>query len=438
MSSNPTYDERALAQDLNSLSFSERQQIELDIHGVADEVPETPVFVAEKLNDLREEIRKLPQGLRRAYDRAVFLRPQIASDDAFLLMLLRAKRFDPEAAAYLLAIYYQSKLELFGDALLVQRITLMDLTENERETMKGGCYLHLRGQERKGRVILYSRIAAWDLLDPLALVRRTWYINSVIEDDDVQQRKGAILMLDLTGHIKHTPMEIVKFFAMIQRHMETILFRVDSVHLLYDNAALNTFFKSLFGVLRPDLRLRHRCHFGSSLEIQYSLRTFGINIEDCIGPRKDSYSQENIHKYLERRLPVEEARRRQEEPFTAPTSKIALYPNQVDILLGRHKVALTWPGNLMYNKLIESQAPRYIAVNGQDRVEKTLIAFQTIHVLQREYGARFLTRKEDCWETTDDAEVQPKVSQSLRGAARGMLHTKGAVGYSKGPEPRRQ
>jgi hypothetical protein len=335
-------------------------------------------------------------------------------------MFLRAKRFDPEDAAYLMVVYFQSKLELFGDELLVQKITWTDLTHNEQEMVKDGGYLHLKGYECKGRVILYVRVCTWDLADPLGLVRGTWYINSAIEDDAEQQRRGAILMLDLKGQIKHTPMEIVKFFATVQKHMETILFRVDCVHILYDNPALDSFFKSLLGVLRKDFRLRHRFHFGSALEIQYSLRTFGINVEDYLGPDQDSCFRENNVRYLQERLRIEEEWRQREEPFTRPTSKIALYPNRNDILLGRHKVAPTWPGNMMYNKLIDSQAPRYVLANGHARLEKTLIAWQTIHVLHREYGARFLTRKEDCWEAMEEAEVQPKVSQSLRVAARGV------------------
>jgi hypothetical protein len=132
----PLYDERALAEDLNSLSFQERQQMDEEIHGVAGEVQETPDFIAEKLQAMRAMVRKLPG--RRAYDRAAFLRPQLVADDSFHLMFLRAKRFDPEDAAYLMVVYFQSKLELFGDELLVQKITWTDLTHNEQEMVKDG------------------------------------------------------------------------------------------------------------------------------------------------------------------------------------------------------------------------------------------------------------------------------------------------------------
>jgi hypothetical protein len=414
----PIYDERALAEDLNSLTFEQRQQIDEEIHGVADEVRETPEFIAGKLQAMRDEARKLPLGQRKAYDRAVFLRPQIETDDSFHLMFLRAKRFVPEEAACLMAIYFQSKLELFGEALLVQHITWVDMTPQDQEFVRSGGYLHLRGKERKGRIILYSRVFSWDLSDPMAIVRGIWYVNSAIESDPEQQRRGAVVLFDLMGQSTHSLVEIVRFFAMVQKHVETILFRVDSVHILYDNPALNGFFKSLFGVIRQDFRLRHRCHFGSNLEIQYSLRTFGIDIKDCVGPGIDAVWKEIIQRQWNERLRAEEEWRRKEEPFTRPTSKIALYPNKHDIILGRSKIAPTWPGNLMYNKLIESQAPRYVSVHGQNRVEKTLIAFQTIHVLRHEYGARFLSRKEQYWEAAEEAEVQPKVSQSLRVAAR--------------------
>jgi len=114
---NPVYDGRALAEELNALSVKDRERMDEEIHGVADVNPELPEFVAEKLEALRLELQKVyPQqgeGLRRAYDLAVFFRPQIVSDDAFLLMLLRAKGFDARAATGLLLQYYRSKLDLF-------------------------------------------------------------------------------------------------------------------------------------------------------------------------------------------------------------------------------------------------------------------------------------------------------------------------------------
>jgi len=299
--------------------------------------------------------------------------------------------------------------------LLVQKITWNDLTPREQERVKTGQQLHLKGIDPKGRVVLFARASSWDLSDPVSLVRQLWYVNSAIIDDDEQQRKGAIMIMDLTGPSRHAPIDIVKFFAMAQKHQETVLFRIDCMHLLYDSPALDTFFKSLFGVMTAELRVRHRFHFGSSLEIQYSLRTFGIDIEGYIGSQAEEFSQASIRRHLEERLRAEEAWRKREEPFTQQTSKVALCPNQNDILLGRNKFAVSWPGNLMYNKMIESRARRYVAITGQDRVEKTTIALQTIHVLQSDYGARFLNRKGDCWEA---AEIRPKVSQSLRMAAR--------------------
>lgn len=417
------YDERDLAKDLNALSFEERRRIDEEIHGVADAIQETPDFISSKLSAMRDAIHKLTPAKRKAYDQAIFLRPSYGTDDSFHLMFLRAKRFEATDAASLMVAYFRSKLDLFGQDLLTRKITWQDLTEKEHSLIQSGAYLHLKDREQTGRLIAYASINIWDLSDPLAMIRACWYNNAAIEEDSLQQQKGAVIMMDFRGKIRHTLLEIVRFFQSIQQHMETLLFRVDSVHILYDNLALdNYFFKSFLGVLRQDFRIRHRFHFGSNIEIQYSLRTFGINLEGCMELGRPMTSQRINDNLLERQA-TEDAWRKREEEYTKSSSKIALYPNKNDIIVGRHQLTPSWHGNMVYNKLIESQAPRYIAANSMNRVEKILIAFQTIHVLRQEYDARFLTRRENDWEAMEEVDVQPRVSQALRLAAR-MLSTK--------------
>jgi len=42
-------------------------------------------------------------------------------------MFLRARRFEPDDAAILLAAYFQAKRDLFGDDVLIHRITWDDV-----------------------------------------------------------------------------------------------------------------------------------------------------------------------------------------------------------------------------------------------------------------------------------------------------------------------
>jgi len=77
------YTDADLAGDMNSLSFAERQAVEEDIHGVSDVIKETPDFVTEKIEEMKQALAKVNSQQRQAWDRAVFLRPAFAEDVRF-------------------------------------------------------------------------------------------------------------------------------------------------------------------------------------------------------------------------------------------------------------------------------------------------------------------------------------------------------------------
>jgi len=116
-----------LAAALNALTFAERQAMEADIHGVDDVIEETPVFVADKIEKMRQALERINSRQRQAWDRAVFLRPALARNDTVHLTFLRARRFRPEDAAEMMVAHFQAKRELFGDDLLIHRITWDDV-----------------------------------------------------------------------------------------------------------------------------------------------------------------------------------------------------------------------------------------------------------------------------------------------------------------------
>jgi hypothetical protein len=102
--------------------------------------------------------------------------------------------------------------------------------------------------------------------------------------------------------------------------------------------------------------------------------------------------------------------------------------------MGRNKmVAVAWAGNIMYHKVIQQFVHRYIEAQAGDRIEKTLIAVEILHVLHNKYGARFLARKVTVWEVIDDSEAQKKISQALRMLARDIVCQNGAASSTLPP-----
>jgi hypothetical protein len=122
------YGDAELAADMNALTFAERKEIEEDIHGVSDGIEESEEIIAFSIAQMKDTLAKLSPRSRQAWDRAVFLRPALCEDRKLFLMFLRARRFRPLEAAMLLTAYFRAKRDLFGDELLIHRITWQDVS----------------------------------------------------------------------------------------------------------------------------------------------------------------------------------------------------------------------------------------------------------------------------------------------------------------------
>lgn len=125
----------------------------MQVHGVNSIVEETPEFVAERVAAMRSELAKFSVTKRRAFDRAIFLKPRLEKDTKLYLLFLRSERFDPISAAQKLCLHFDHKLELFGEVNLPKEITLDDLDEDDLEIFQTGCQLVLPHKDRSGRTI---------------------------------------------------------------------------------------------------------------------------------------------------------------------------------------------------------------------------------------------------------------------------------------------
>lgn len=149
-------DDTMVADELNQLSLEEREIAMAELHGVAD-IPaeEAPDRLEVLLKNILEEIAKLPKSNkeRRAWDRAVFLRPSLLHDKEFLTMFLRADRYDPASTARRLCKHFHYKLELFGEERLVRPITMDDLNEDDIDVFRSGFFQILPKTDTVGRSV---------------------------------------------------------------------------------------------------------------------------------------------------------------------------------------------------------------------------------------------------------------------------------------------
>lgn len=153
--------ESVMAEELRGVCHLEREQAYEELHGVfggppeASTFQETPDLVDTSLTLLKLELDRIPMRKKRAYNRALFLKPSLEDDRAFALMFLRADRFEVPAAAQRICRFFEDKLLLFGEAKLVSKLTLDDLSEDDIAALRSGVGHLLPHKDRSGRRLFF-------------------------------------------------------------------------------------------------------------------------------------------------------------------------------------------------------------------------------------------------------------------------------------------
>jgi hypothetical protein len=146
-----------LAQELNQMSFQERECVNEEIHGVNTlAIDEAPAFVNEKLMLLDLALdRWIAPHQKMAYLEALRLNSQYVHDvETFRLPFLRAELFDVHRAALRAVKFLDYMYELFGSEALMRPIFLSDFNDTDLKMMKEGFFQVIPGRDRSGRRIM--------------------------------------------------------------------------------------------------------------------------------------------------------------------------------------------------------------------------------------------------------------------------------------------
>jgi hypothetical protein len=107
------------------------------------------------LDQLQEELEKIPN--KDAFNRVRLVCPEEADSDDFRLVFLQSDRFNVQIAARRIVMHFRHKLELFGQDLLGKKISLSDLTKEDRDPLKcGGVEMFLANDNRTRSVIVIN------------------------------------------------------------------------------------------------------------------------------------------------------------------------------------------------------------------------------------------------------------------------------------------
>jgi hypothetical protein len=131
---------------------------------VMDVVDEKPSMVEERLIQLEMELSMLLDEDLSAYRLAHSINPSYTSDAKFRLQFLRAERFHVKNAARRMVRYFREKLDLFGPEKIGKaRITLDDLSEEDKVALASGYMQWLPDRDRSGRLIYLAdpALAYW-------------------------------------------------------------------------------------------------------------------------------------------------------------------------------------------------------------------------------------------------------------------------------------
>jgi hypothetical protein len=171
--------EAVAAEEMNQLTGQEREMAYEELHGVSDNsFQETPELIETSLVLLEYELKSIPKRKKRAYNRALFLKPSLATNRSFQLLFLRADRFDAPAAAQRMCRFFEEKLNLFGDEKLVKKITLDDLDPDDISGLCNGAGHLLPHKDRSGRLIFFADYYYLDFKDWKNVVSSTTSVSS--------------------------------------------------------------------------------------------------------------------------------------------------------------------------------------------------------------------------------------------------------------------
>jgi hypothetical protein len=252
-----------LVEELNTLSLQERQQVEEEVHGVADEIKEDVQFVEEKLEELNLQINKIRK--KPAYDLALFLYPAYVTDRAFLLMFLRCECFGVALTAKHIVNHFEVKLEYFGIDKLVKDIAFEDLDEDDRANI-GGSHWWLKAKDTAGRSLFFVvQKAAPKYKHPRNVIRALWWILMSGLRDEEAQKNGVVVVnffLDLDAGSQAWDTEL---FQHSRKLTDAMPMRVSAHHFCFDNPKIRPVMGWIQMLIKTQGRVRFRAHFGKCI-----------------------------------------------------------------------------------------------------------------------------------------------------------------------------
>lgn len=168
--------------------------------------------------------------------------------------------------------------------------------------------------------------------------------------------------------------------------LNSLVVKVRAIHVCYSDPLADLVLGLMCDTMEKRFLCRFQTHFGTEIECQYSLMSFGIPLG--VLPLKADGTVDFRH----HREWINRVERGANDEILGNSAKEleekahGCLPKHEDVLLGRGRRGLNWPGNIELRRMVKEAQPRYESV---DRYNKQLIA-HTIYHRMKKTGAQFL------------------------------------------------
>ena len=282
--------------------------------------------VQTSLTQLDECIERMPVQQTQAYLYAVRHVPHLVMTESDPVRFLRFFDFDADAAAKRLVLYWNRRVEVFGDRAIRPMTMTSDgaLSEDAKELFLTGT-LVLLPEDNEGCSVLCFDPSRRLIHSPVARQQASFYMSQIVAENEVSQTKGLVVIA-IAIDPKHDEIQqkCTRLF------LKTNAIKIKAIHafnpdtqtrgMLFQEGFVPFMMRAVAVLLLQDAPLRVHTA-ASKQEILADMKAFGISrqgLPRCLG---GSWSYRQVGEWLNERIRLERRRHLLPmDPFNAPAA----------------------------------------------------------------------------------------------------------------------
>lgn len=231
-----------------------------DVYGQRHPI-ETPELIEYRLN----ELKNLLINGHSSWQLATTHCPALV-DDAFLLMFLRARKFDAASAAERIERYWTQRVELFGMDKAFLPLTLNGALKDDSVALNMGMIVPTNTNDSIGRAIVVVDPSRQDKsrYTRESMARAFWYVlHSVLEDESAQQK--GVIFINYAKNVRFGQFDRGLISLIAPSISGSLPLRFASMHVCNPPSFFSVIFPIISFFLGNKLRKRVQLHRGEDI-----------------------------------------------------------------------------------------------------------------------------------------------------------------------------